>query len=674
MCPVCNRSKVTEIYLEPLVNQDLDHAVKLRKEEGRRKAAKAKTKGLLADSEIIDAESSYLLLNRFSSGNATNDHDYQRTGRWTDEETAYVEFLVNAFDKGKIPLRPGVKLNEFLSDLLLCKNSRLTKKMKNARLSIRQYSLSLDKPLDLPTLNLLEKGFLQSVAHDATRFELRFNLDRFWRSQLSDLCAGMEIKLLDASDWMASLEALENRALEAEERIRQARRAKLGMLRQATSQNEASSSQKRDLDFPLSDSFGNALKKARGPPSGEDAWESSSIQGWEDFDEDFGAAGDGEMFQHQPSQHATSRNAGYSNNSCGEFLDSIIQYIVTNQLPFQLVNAWVPSLQQVGPGSQVQLIHAGYVSHPDLGSTTSEEMARFGEYSKSFKFPSGTGLPGRVLASQGPQWERGIDRMDPSLFLRSEGAKSSNIKTGFGLPVKAEGLDLIVVTMYSTNDLLAFEHLIAKCMEDIGKFCPQPKWKLVVDMPQKAHQTKNENPKVEQHNDNQIAEVLGRHMPLSSLPAPGFAPSSEGVQRETLDFMCLRLLLLREESRRSESEKEMVDILRKSYQGYVENRCHSEKDIAFLLARDYQFLKVSMGAEEQNQQMNPYGPQLGFGMPLPPPAQAQQHFPVPAVIVGGAPIMKPMDLQFVNPAAMIRVRSESAITEEESSIVSSLRP
>ena len=62
-----------------------------------------------------------------------------RTGRWTAEETIYCDKLAQKFVDGRLPLTEGIKLNEFLSDMLKSKQSRLTKKMKNAKLSSKTF-------------------------------------------------------------------------------------------------------------------------------------------------------------------------------------------------------------------------------------------------------------------------------------------------------------------------------------------------------------------------------------------------------------------------------------------------------------------------------------------------------------------------------------------------------
>lgn len=55
-------------------------------------------------------------------------------------------------------------------------------------------------------------------------------------------------------------------------------------------------------------------------------------------------------------------------------------------------------------------------------------------------------------------------------------------------------------------------------------------------------------------------------------------------------FMSLRLLLLRSDGRRSESEKELLDVVKKSYEGYAKDNKRSNTELASLLARDWMFL------------------------------------------------------------------------------------
>eukprot|EP00980_Cylindrotheca_fusiformis_P027634 scaffold21598_cov64-Cylindrotheca_fusiformis.AAC.1 len=77
---------------------------------------------------------------------------------------AYVDHLVTTFDEGKLPVAEGVKLNTLLCDLLLCKSSRLTKKMKNAKLSTRTFKAAQSGPVvvnkeDCQILSALQETF-----------------------------------------------------------------------------------------------------------------------------------------------------------------------------------------------------------------------------------------------------------------------------------------------------------------------------------------------------------------------------------------------------------------------------------------------------------------------------------------------------------------------------------
>jgi hypothetical protein len=153
----------------------------------------------------------------------------QRIGRWTDEETDFVDSLVHAFGHGSLPMAAGVRLNDFLCSVLMCKSSRLTKKMKNARLSMRVYQLKeRAEPLDCEMLTMMQEQFLQSLEDKATRLELRFVMGKAWHQNITNLCVQVGYAKLDTNAWIQSLDAMEKRAAKAEENICMAQRAKMG--------------------------------------------------------------------------------------------------------------------------------------------------------------------------------------------------------------------------------------------------------------------------------------------------------------------------------------------------------------------------------------------------------------------------------------------------------------
>lgn len=120
-----------------------------------------------------------------------------RTGRWASEESAFVDRLIKAFDAGLLPLPHGIKLNDFLCDLLSCRTSRLTKKLKNAKLSARSYrSWASGNNSSMggvvPTGNVggdIQRSqtlFLKTITPDWVRMELQFNISRMWRTHLAN--------------------------------------------------------------------------------------------------------------------------------------------------------------------------------------------------------------------------------------------------------------------------------------------------------------------------------------------------------------------------------------------------------------------------------------------------------------------------------------------------------
>ena len=65
--------------------------------------------------------SPFLLWSTCTQDKDQNDKLHFRTGRWSTSETLFVENLIQCFDNASLPLPHGIKLNEFLKDLLMCK-------------------------------------------------------------------------------------------------------------------------------------------------------------------------------------------------------------------------------------------------------------------------------------------------------------------------------------------------------------------------------------------------------------------------------------------------------------------------------------------------------------------------------------------------------------------------
>jgi hypothetical protein len=478
----------------------------------------------------IQAESPYVLLFRSQASSSsvggnnsslpsTSSNEGYRTGRWTFEEIELVEFLLTSFDRGVLPLPMGVRLDDFLGSILLCKASRLTKKMKHARLSIREYDINPKedpnntRTLDCEMLSTLQEKFLHSIANEAAQLELRFSMEKAWRTNLFNLCVQVGCTMLNATAWIASMEAMERRAAVAEENIRKARRRRMGLaLKVDVGAQDGVFFSEMPVQFPrakpkakkrLSDSLsqdGESMGDNR--DGGENmslnttgggssvGSESNHISNMLDMGE---AAGNvdsvddfavifKELIGGTPS--VTNRSSATVPNNSGSFLEQVLSYMEINHLPFEHVEIWVPCYppQSEGGAENLRLYHAGHATRSELDPGIFCQLNEFGEYSTKFSFLPGVGLPGRVYKSGMPAWECNVDESDPKFFERAGGAKVYCVRTGVGIPISSNYIGRLVVVMFSVFDRDPQEELMEQLAADLVAFCPKPTWKLVVEM------------------------------------------------------------------------------------------------------------------------------------------------------------------------------------------------
>lgn len=191
ICPSCCTSMIKQIEVIPLPIAILEETSKLRAQ----------------DSEVLcnDTESTSLAAN--APSNSTNVDQGKkrslsktsvcyRTGRWNAEESAYTNMLIKCFEMGILPLPHGMKLNDFLCDLLSCRTSRLTKKLKHAKLGSRTYrgGMTMDKNISNMSNVIIHGGgiqraqtlFLKTITPEWVRMELQFNISRMWRTHLAN--------------------------------------------------------------------------------------------------------------------------------------------------------------------------------------------------------------------------------------------------------------------------------------------------------------------------------------------------------------------------------------------------------------------------------------------------------------------------------------------------------
>eukprot|EP00521_Asterionellopsis_glacialis_P012416 CAMPEP_0195292554 /NCGR_PEP_ID=MMETSP0707-20130614/10038_1 /TAXON_ID=33640 /ORGANISM="Asterionellopsis glacialis, Strain CCMP134" /LENGTH=726 /DNA_ID=CAMNT_0040353043 /DNA_START=18 /DNA_END=2198 /DNA_ORIENTATION=+ len=564
----------------------------------------------------------------------------RRTGRWTQDEMAYCDKLIAKFETGQLPLIEGIKLNDFLGNMLKSKQSRLTKKMKNAKLSSKTFERSsghVSDVNDAREVSELEESFFHSIQCHQERAEIKFHMQREWREQFTAYCTSIG-QNLDADAWLSSVEEMDRRASAAKDAARMARRKLmmgLALVEDTKNPDSGVFIEKSDAEMQAADSVSPGIGGLSGVKN-------------EGNDEILNILGDKSIFNEDSND--PSGLAGRSSQlHSAPFLSKALAYMQRHNVPFEHVDIWVPSFvpaggeQQAAENTSCRLCFAGSATvDMQVGSAdgkcnqaiSNEDrfyLEAFGDYSQKFSFDVGCGLPGRVYQSGLPTWEQSVQNAPHTHFERCGGAIQWGIKTVVGIPIASPNVGRIVVTFYSRHDRDKDEDLVGRLSEEFTRLMPSPKWKLVVDIgepeptpPVPTTTASSSNASVtndeekEKSKDNRIEEVislLGQYMP--SDPTSQLASYLPG-------FMSLRLMLLRP-SRTSE-EEEMVRTMLGSFSSYSSGG-RSKSDIAIMLARDFMFLNQ----QQTQQQTQPF---LGLGqsmMTLAPTTETSfSHYGLPS--------------------------------------------
>ena len=547
LCPFCGTASIYQMDLLPMTIEMLDRAVEAKKKASAKISNLKSIDGIgVCDSFVdeIQAESTYLLVTHsgtnMSSSTVTNNDSF-RTGRWTDEEMEYVDFLIEAYDLGILPVPVGIRLNDFLCSLLLCKASRLTKKMKNARLSVRAYEVDSSRTaieLDTKTLSALQEKFLRSIVEDGGRLELRFNIEKTWRTSLSNLCVQVGSSMLNATAWIASLEEMDNRAALADENIRKARRRQMGLaLKTDVGASDgvffSGVPVQRSTRGETADDHGSIGSQSRDCTASHQSGDTRHISNMLDIGEDYTGIKDSiddfaGIFNDLLYDVPMTNMPANPRNECGSFLEQVLSYVSSKDMPFDHVDVWVPSyVSQTKSGiDNLRLYHAGHVTRSDLDAGTYLQLYEYGEYSTKFSFAPGVGLPGRVYQSGHPSWERHIDEADPKIFERAGGAKVYGVKTGVGIPMDLNTtIGRMVVALYSKEDIEVNEQILNQLSHDLMRFCPNPKWKLVVEMGANTEESKNtsDRPDISEYHQGSSPVFEPRSNPFASTSNSGIS-------------------------------------------------------------------------------------------------------------------------------------------------------
>jgi hypothetical protein len=381
----------------------------------------------------------------------------RRTGRWTNEEMIFCDKLMSKFDDGTLPISDGLKLNEFLGNMLKSKQSRLTKKMKNAKLSSKLFQRRIGclNPLEAREFSELEESFFQGIQDLQERAEIKFHMQKEWREQFSQICGEIS-QPLDADQWLSSVEEMDRRASAAKDAARMAKRKlMMGVALKTDCQNTE---------------IGVFIEKTEAENRATRLMSDSSS-----VDEEILS-----MLQDERVASAAALDFNGKSNflHSAPFLTKVITHLQRHNVPFEHVDLWVPSFvgEQGADGSSCRLCFAGSATVDKLLDTdnkttralSSDEkfnMFAFGDYSQKFSFDVGCGLPGRVYESGRPTWEQSVHNAPHNHFERCGGARQWSIKTVLGIPVASPNVGRIVVTLYSCIDRSKDEDLVTRLSE-----------------------------------------------------------------------------------------------------------------------------------------------------------------------------------------------------------------
>lgn len=619
-CPSCH-TPIRSLFLLPMDFSEIDQAriaaANMAPSSKRGKKRKNATIARLNPSNSLGANGT----------EDQNDGSDLRTGRWTAEETEYCDKLIAAYEKGELPISEGVKLNDFLSTMLKSKQSRLTKKMKNAKLSAKTYKPEVGYVVDdedAKFFSKLEVAFFESIQCDMERAEIRFHMQKEWREFFSSYCVSMG-QQLDADAWLRSAEELDRRASQAKDAARMARRKV--MMGYALTQ---------DAKNPERGVFIEKSIMAEGHRSDEALTSGHSAMNA------LSSLANKSLSQRSKQQ---SNGARSIKDFSSPFVGRVIQYIERHQLPFEHIDSWVPSFvtQDNEPnlvgnedpnGSSEQkcrLCFAGYASTDveiptsggrpvPLSSNVKFDLYSFGEYSSKFSFDVGCGLPGRVYSSGICSWEQGVENAPSHQFERCGGAAQWGVKTVLGVPIPSPNVGRIVMLLYSRNDRARDPEMVRRVTEELTRvrlllnslhiihsncfnsvlagliviningltvlrflsivrffyqLMPTPKWKLVVDVGIAP-------PKAEDNTvDKRIPDML--KLLAENIPTHRNSPFSAYLP----GFTALRLLLLKRNKTREDND--MANTMLDSYSSYLSSGRNST-ETAWMVARDYMLL------------------------------------------------------------------------------------
>ena len=592
LCEFCDCADNGGVYLIPL---DIDTILTTSSLDESNRKDTDKEQSILSQVASILSFSSTL-----DQSNSVSEEVDLRNGRWTNEETQFVDELIKLFECGSLPLPTGLTLNDFLRNILLCKSTRLRKKMKNGNFCTKTYDLN---PSILGTLSPLHyakvcNDFLVSVESDRERCMLRFAMRALWGSHFLDFCAQQGLTFLDANDWLSALEKIEQRCVASREMYKQKlRRKRLSLVVHSTSTHA--------VDDGISKTSTETSDDSHHTPS--DMISSSSTQSIICLDPP------------KVKRARDERPIVELSDFCGKFadwspfLERVGDYIKSENLPFQYIYVWIAeSTSSNGTSTNettrakkstktnVQLRHVGHAIRSDIDSImTLYHMNEFGKYSSSFVFPSGVGLPGRVFEAGSPVFDGSLQAANRFNFPRAIGARTHGVEVGLGIPIHCS-YGCVILALYSVDKLKQDINLTQRLCKDLELYQPKPSWTVLVDALPFAKKgriaalTSSDEGAFDiydQHDpeEEEMVTLIGNHLSpeaYSKIPSH-LVPSANA----------LRFLLLKNPMQRSLKDNNLIDLLKKSYQSYLSAGTKTEFERLLLLLSDWVYLRTEEAEE-----------------------------------------------------------------------------
>ena len=148
---------------------------------------------------------------------------------------------------------------------------------------------------------------------------------------------------------------------------------------------------------------------------------------------------------------------------CGDFESAlaVILRIVCETKGWNYGEAWIPCTDE----TVLKCSPAWYSHVASVSGGNSTILNKFRSFSEDFKFPRGTGLPGRVWSSQESEWQEDASGESTENFLRAHIAMECGLKAGMGIPLVINEQVLAVLVFFkfesSKEDMRLVESISA---------------------------------------------------------------------------------------------------------------------------------------------------------------------------------------------------------------------